>query len=88
MDRVLRSIGMPPAVGKMRDYQVENQMSWAGVPDRDVTCASMNRINCVPSNSTTVTTVNPLDPATVPEGGWQDSAHTWDKVPRNSWRKL
>lgn len=88
MQRVLQSINYPPKVGKVTDFQVAHQSTWRGVPDADGT-ASICQIHVTPSNKSTVTYVNPLDPATAPgEAGYMDGAMCWDKVPQNSWRKF
>jgi len=89
MQRVLDSVNYPPAVGKVRDTQVAHQSTWRGIPDDDTGSAAFYQVHVTPSNASTCTYVNPLDPAQQPgRCGWQDGAVGWDKVPQNSWRKF
>lgn len=59
----------PGSVGKFRDEQVRNRLTWGIVPDDQMTLAAMHVIHIVPAGGTTVTYVNPTDPATVADTG-------------------
>lgn len=57
----------PAAVGKLTPDQIATRSTWAGVPDQSTALAAMHTIRVVPSNGTTVTHLNPMDPATLGE---------------------
>jgi hypothetical protein len=57
----------PPRVGKLTVAQIAQQSTWSGVADRDRTMAAMHVIHVVPSNGSTETSMNPLDPGTAPD---------------------
>lgn len=63
MDRLPDTL--PPVSGKLRPDQIAQRGTWAGIPDDQVATSAMQIIHVVPSNGTTVTTVNPLDPGTI-----------------------
>ena len=89
MQRILEAPSMGSAVGKLSDFQVANQATWGGVPDAEMSVAAMHIVHTVPSNRSTCTYVNALDPAQQPDSrGWKNGAKSWDKVPQNSWRKF
>lgn len=53
--------------GKRGSDQIAQASTWAGVPDNEMTLASLHRINCIPKNGSTMTYVNKLDPASDPQ---------------------
>lgn len=55
------------AVGKLTAWQLQTRRSWSAVPDDQNILASMHVVHCVPLGSTTVTTLNPTDPGTLPD---------------------
>lgn len=58
----MRNVGMQGMVGRFRPEQIAHQSTWARVPDSDTTFAAMHMIHVIPSNGSTETRVNPLDP--------------------------
>lgn len=62
----------PGSVGKFRDAQLPTRMTWGIVPDNEMTLAGMHVIHVIPTGSSTITHVNPTDPATEAEAanGW------------------
>lgn len=75
----------PPRVGKLTADQIAQQSTWDGVPDRDSAAAAMHLIHVVPSNGSTETTLNPLDPGTLSDDdgdrpGWRRRPGSTDRV--------
>lgn len=64
----------PPVVGKLTPDQIASRSTWTGVPDRSATLAAMHVIRVVPAGSTTVTHLNPLDPATIGEVAYGETS--------------
>lgn len=62
----------PGSVGKFKPEQLRNRLTWGIVPDDQIAVAAMHVIHVVPQGGTTVTYVNPVDPATVADtpNGW------------------
>jgi hypothetical protein len=56
------AIGQQPSVNKFRPDQIAQQSTWTRIPEAQRTVASMRIIHIVPSNGSTVTYVNPIDP--------------------------
>lgn len=54
----------PPTVGKFADQQLPNRLSWGIIPDDEMSLAAMHVVHIYPLNGSTITTVNPTDPAT------------------------
>lgn len=50
---------------KLQPEQIAQRSTWARVPDQETTLAAMHAIHVVPMGASTVTHLNPLDPATV-----------------------
>lgn len=61
MDRLLG----PGQVGKLRAEQLAERGTWARIPDYSPMEGLIHSIHVVPVNGSTVTELNPLDPATV-----------------------
>lgn len=57
-------VGERGAVGKFTDTQIASRMTWAQVPDSEVATAAMHVVHVTPANGSTITLVNPTDPAT------------------------
>ena len=54
----------PPAVGRLRPEQIAQMSTWDRVPDAQSELAALHIIHVTPAGGTTVTHLNPLDPAT------------------------
>lgn len=61
-----------PAVGKLRDLQIQNRETWRGrtFDWQDTKLAALHRVSMRRVGRTTVTEVNPMDPG---EGVWYDA---------------
>ena len=81
MQRMM-TIGYPPSVGRFRPEQIAQQNTWTVIPELDRVEASMHTIKVVPSNASTLTYVNPLDPG---DDCYYDKPKTWDRVSRSGW---
>lgn len=55
-------VGRLGAVGRFRTKQIAQQKTWAVIPDEFTTIAAMHIVHVVPSNGSTETQVNPVDP--------------------------
>ena len=73
----MMNIGRPPSVGKFRPEQIAQQSTWTVVAPKDRQNVAMHLIRIVPSNGSTLTYVNPVDPG---DQGFVTSAQSWDKV--------
>jgi hypothetical protein len=60
----------PAALGRFTVGQIAQRTTWRRVPDVQSALAAMHVIHVVPQNGSTVTELNPLDPGTVSDGGW------------------
>lgn len=78
MERMM-GVGYPGTVGKFRPEQIAQMSTWTVVPEQDRVQASMHQKHIVPSNASTVTYVNPLDPG---DGLWYDKPSDWGAVHR------
>ena len=52
----------PPAVVRLTDEQVNSRLNWTGLDEEGKADLPAQIIHIVPSGSSTVTVVNPLDP--------------------------
>lgn len=59
-----RALG-PGQVGKFRAEQLAQRGTWARIPDYAPMEGLIHAIRFVPANGSTITELNPLDPATV-----------------------
>lgn len=57
----LDTVGYRGTIGRFRPEQIEQQSTWQQVPNDQTTTAAMTLIRQIPSDSSTVTTINPLD---------------------------
>ena len=73
----MKTVGMQGMVGRFRPEQIAHQNTWDRVPDSDTTFASMHIIHVVPSNGSTETRVNPIDPG---DGFYLDVPYTIGRV--------
>lgn len=64
-ETIMSPSNSPGSVGKFAPEQVRNRMTWAVVPDDETAVAAMHVVHVVPANGSTLTIVNPCDPATV-----------------------
>lgn len=78
----------PASVGKYRPDQIANMQTWGQVPDEQMRMAAVHTIHVTPSNRSTMTLVNPLDPGDQANNNWYDSGpQTGTLVPaRNLYR--
>jgi hypothetical protein len=78
------SVGYPGVVGRFRPEQIAQQATWTVIPDNQRTQYAMSLIHVVPQGSSTVTYVNPVDPA---YEGHYDKPAAWGTVSRAGiWR--
>jgi hypothetical protein len=83
MERMV-TVGWPGQVGRFRPTQIVQQSTWDGIKEQKVkTTAALHSINVQPSNSSTTTFVNPLDP-----GDSEDPTNDEWKNPPGSWGTL
>ena len=64
------SMGWPATVGKFRPEQIANMETWGRVRDPEATLAAVHTIHMVPTNRSTTTYVNPLDPGDDSNTDW------------------
>jgi hypothetical protein len=72
----LRNVGWDPQTSNLNSNQIARQSTWGIVPDQEMTVASMHTVECVPTNKSTITRVNPLDPAS--------TGYNWHRIPSNN----
>jgi hypothetical protein len=73
----MMNIGYPPSINKFRPEQIAQQSTWTKVPEEKRVETSVHVIHIVPSNASTITYVNPLDPG---DQEYRDPPRVWDKV--------
>ena len=66
-------MGWPAVVSKHRPEQIAHMNTWARVPDPEMKSAAFHVIHMVPSNRSTTTYVNPLDPGDQATTDWYDT---------------
>lgn len=76
MERMQTVYG-PGMIGRLRQEQIAQQSTWTRVPEADRITADMHVIHVIPSNGSTETRVNPLDPG---DGMYLEKPYTWDRV--------
>jgi hypothetical protein len=80
----MMGVGYPGQVGRFRPEQIAQQSTWTVIPEDQRIFASMHVKSIVPSNATTITYVNPVDPGS---GGYYDKPSDWGAVHRAGiWR--
>jgi hypothetical protein len=58
----MMSIGYPASVGRFRPEQIAQQKTWTKIPEEQRVNASLHVIHMIPSNGSTITHINPVDP--------------------------
>lgn len=64
-ETIMTPSNAPGSIGKFKPEQVRDRLTWGIVPDDQIALAAMHVIHVVPVNGTTLTVLNPTDPATV-----------------------
>lgn len=74
MEYIQSEFAYQPVTGELNDTQLAQRGNWSGIPHRNLAHASAHIVHVVPKNGSSVTTVNPVDPATTSENvpSWID----------------